>query len=377
MGRRRVTLDRGIVLIGETVFFSKCVDGVRCFEKAPVQGIDAIGDVVRPRVTRRLRESYYAWASSRRAALIDCAGRSLKEPTFADMLNVYEDAAERERIKNGVPGERTALNTRKAFRRIISGCGLDMGDRASKLTAATLDHYLVDVISSGLAPTSAWTYISALKSIAPAWIPPYYAEAGFVLPRFEMPARRKAPPPRYVRPSQERLDAIRRFYASLEGLADRRLWLAATMMLEFAVRNGDVGRLTWGNFVKRDGRVFISYTPHKTSHSSGRHVFWPVAPAVWTKIVAMAGGEGDADEPVVDSARYVFECLNTRMRGVLGMDSDGKAAYELRKIAVDMTYQKYGAEKASALSGDDIKTVIYYYADPSKSVPDDVGPVLG
>jgi hypothetical protein len=43
-----------------------------------------------------------------------------------------------------------------------------------------------------------------------------------------------------------------------------------------------------------------------------------------------------------------------------------KGAYELRKICIDHVYQKYGAEMAVSLSGDDIKTITKYYADPAQ-----------
>lgn len=75
------------------------------------------------------------------------------------------------------------------------------------------------------------------------------------------------------------------------GRADEH-WFAATMMLEFAMRNGDVLRLKDENFVTRspeciksDGdssvcgnaaKHYLSYTPHKTALSSGRRVYWPI-----------------------------------------------------------------------------------------------------
>ena len=65
---------------------------------------------------------------------------------------------------------------------------------------------------------------------------------------------------------------VRKWYLALEG----GMWFAATMMLEFAMRNGDVLRLESGNFVQRDGQWFLSYMPHKTALTSGRTVFWPI-----------------------------------------------------------------------------------------------------
>ena len=53
---------------------------------------------------------------------------------------------------------------------------------------------------------------------------------------------------------------------------------------------------------------------------------------------------------------------NARALGFTGH----KGAYELRKICIDHVYQKYGAEMAVSISGDDIRTITRYYADPSR-----------
>ena len=45
------------------------------------------------------------------------------------------------------------------------------------------------------------------------------------------------------------------------------------MMLEFAMRNGDVLRLRDENFVEKDSQHYLNYTPYKTELSSGRRVF--------------------------------------------------------------------------------------------------------
>ena len=46
-----------------------------------------------------------------------------------------------------------------------------------------------------------------------------------------------------------------------------------------------------------------------------------------------------------------------------------KATYELRKLRVDAEYKNFGAERASALSGDDIRTLSYFYADVADLAP--------
>ena len=66
----------------------------------------------------------------------------------------------------------------------------------------------------------------------------------------------------------------------------------------------------------------------------------------------------------LDVTRETFETLNRELR-VLGFHGS-KASYELRKICIDHVYQKYGAEMAVSISGDDIRTITKYYADPAQ-----------
>ena len=63
--------------------------------------------------------------------------------------------------------------------------------------------------------------------------------------------------------------------------------------------------------------------------------------------------------------------MNMDLRNIFPLSDTSKASYELRKICVDHVYQNMGLEKASAISGDDPKTVMYYYADPSQAIVED------
>ena len=67
---------------------------------------------------------------------------------------------------------------------------------------------------------------------------------------------------------------------------------------------------------------------------------------------------------MVPCARDVFVRLNRDLRA-RKIFTGSKGCYELRKICIDHIYQKFGAEMASSISGDDIRTVMRYYADPS------------
>lgn len=55
--------------------------------------------------------------------------------------------------------------------------------------------------------------------------------------------------------------------------------------------------------------------------------------------------------------------MNDEIRKFPELADREKASYELRKMCVDRIYHKFGAEMASAISGDDIRTLTYFYAD--------------
>ena len=111
-------------------------------------------------------------------------------------------------------------------------------------------------------------------------------------------------------------------------------------------------------FVEAEGRVYLNYMPHKTQHSSGRMVKWPVHRKIWDRLTE----RGELYLP--ELGEDVFDALNRQMRS-LGFTGT-KGAYELRKICIDHVYQRFGAERAVSVSGDDIKTITHYYADPAQ-----------
>ena len=148
--------------------------------------------------------------------------------------------------------------------------------------------------------------------------------------------------------------SVKAWYRTLDG----EVWFAATMMLEFAMRNGDVLRLKPENFVERGEMRYLNYVPHTTELTSGRRVFWPIHDDIWAKIKDLGGVAG------FDLTDEVFSTINKAMRS-MGF-SGSKGGFELRKICIDHIYQKYGAEMATSISGDDIKTISRYYADPAQ-----------
>ena len=284
-------------------------------------------------------------------------------PTLTQMEKVYYMAAEVERMKCGRPGESTVENTRlgvRAFRRWLNERRESLGyarigfdedfPRVSIVKPPIIHRYLADMLKSGTKPLTAMTYVSQFRQLFARWIRPYYEDRGWTIPSFPSLGGRPAAP-RYVRPALAQLAKVKAWY---EGLAPGSLWIAATMMLEFGMRNGDILRLGRENFVECEGRVYLNYTPHKTAHSSRRMVRWPVHADLWRHL---RDASFNFDEEV-------FAELNRQMRA-LGF-TGAKGAYELRKICIDHVYQRFGAEMAVSISGDDIRTIIRYYADPSQ-----------
>ena len=311
----------------------------------------------------------------------------LKTPTFKQLLAEYPRIAQVERMKSESPCPKTVENIVSGVRLVVESvakiesgrdvCPLTLDSPVSDLTRARIDYYLASAVSLGLSPVSAWTYVSHLRGIAAKWTRSYYAVRGWSVPSFDIPPCRRRVT-RYVRPDRETLLKIKGWYDSLLVRADKRDWIAVTLMLEFAMRNSDAGRLRWSDFRGRGvagdtterACAVLCYTPNKTALSSGRTVAWPVHPDIWRQLVLIRAQTGERvgthfQGLVLPAAHEVFMRLNREI-GELGFFPQAhKRCYELRKICIDHIYQKFGAEMASSISGDDIRTVMRYYADPS------------
>ena len=274
-------------------------------------------------------------------------------PTINQVMKCYRVVAQSERMKTGRPGEGTVVNALRGTGCVCRAAGIDLNAPVTALTRRAFDVALATFVERGLTRITAWSYVCQLRAVFARWCAPYYKDAGWEIPPLEIPAFR-AQVPRYVRPCAEVLARVKAWYGKLTG----EHWFAATMMLEFAMRNGDVLRLSKENFVTREVHHFLSYTPHKTALSSGRRVYWPIHDIIWRTFEDYGGLDG------LDVTSETFDDINHDLR-TLGF-SGQKGAYELRKICIDHVYQKYGAEMAVSISGDDIKTITHYYADPAQ-----------
>jgi integrase len=292
------------------------------------------------------------------------------------LMEAYQKFAAVERMRMERPCEKTVASAVGGTRRLCEIGGISLDEPVSVLTRAQLERILDAARCSGLKPITVWSYLYSLRKLFAKWTRRYYDQRRWNMPQLEMPSCRRQSP-RYVRPDSAVIARVKEWYAGLEGRRDAREWVLATLMLEFAMRNGDVERLRWADFRVKDGRTVLCYTPHKTRLSSGRIVAWPVHGDIWKRLCAYRGhgiphdkrrgwtkNEIRDSQLVVPCARDVYVRLNRELRA-LRIFTGPKGCYELRKICIDHIYQKFGAEMASSISGDDIRTVMRYYADPS------------
>lgn len=272
-------------------------------------------------------------------------------PTINEVIKKYKAIAAAERMKCGRPCKMTVWNTVTGTKYVCRAARISLDAKVDELTRKKLDEALTVFVAQGKSRVTARSRLQQLMALFARWTVPYYQDAGWRIPKLEIPVFR-AIPPRYKRPGADVLEKVRKWYLGLDGT----FWFLATMMLEFGMRNGDIMRLTSGNFVERGGQWYLSYMPHKTALTSQRTVFWPIHADIWARIQSLGG---------VSNIQYnedTFLAMNKQIRP-LGFRGS-KASYELRKICVDHVYQKFGAEAASSISGDDIKTITRYYADP-------------
>lgn len=364
-------LAKGIYLCDGSVFFRQMVDGERKMRKAVLQGAQALD--ARGRPTKELKREYQNWALARQNDAHAAELRGGRVPTCRELLDLYEKAAYAERAKNGgTPHERTIANTMKHWGYAVEGCKVGWEDPYTAVTTDKLEEWFVEMVDDGKERVSAWTYVSGVRSIAARWTLRYYEKEGWGVKAIEIPTIKNVKPGRYERLTDEARTGVKKWYEELWSLDDKRLWLAATMMLQFAMRNGDVVASTGENFVERKGVMHLRYKPRKTESSSGRVVMWPIHEDIWKRIAearkSIAGT--DKDGPLVPGASWVFVRLNRALRdAVPELAQKEKAMYELRKLRVDAEYRNFGAERASALSGDDIRTLSYFYADVADLAP--------
>jgi len=362
----------GIYLVGKekVVYFRQMVDGKRKTEKAALQGAAAVGGNGRP--SAELNKLFRNWSLSLVNERYYKTQEGQKVPSFQELIDLYERFAPLEYAKSGRPGPKAQETAVKFFKYLVEKTGHALTEKCSTMTTGAIDNAIASWLAEGKAKATAKSYAASAQSLTARWAIPKYEEEGFSVKPYDIPMMKNLKAPRYSKPSDETIAKMDALYESLwhEKMErrDYEIWFFATMVFKFEMRPGDTALMTAENFPEHNGLHYLSYSPNKLKNSSMVHVNWPVHPDYWKRIeecFEALGAEGD--KLVIGDKRKFEEQFNRMIVKAIPeiAAENGKRCYEFRKLDMHRTFHKFGAEKVAAKSGDDIKTITYYYADIS------------
>jgi len=385
MNTQLKTIRQGVVAMygkkGVTIRYYVRLRGKRFTETGRI----AYEDAVNPKThkpTKALNNDYADWCMGLEGKVADPTKRGLRIPTLRELMEAYKEVAT-ERMLNplfGKPGEKAIYTALNNFKHVYEAAGMTDDRLLTDLLERSMVQKAFNALGRRMKATSAWSLIVSLKSVTASWAIGRYEEMGYKVEPARLPDRPLgANAPQYHLLPKEMRDKINDWYIKLVDCPDRKMRLAASMTYQLAMRPIDTGLITKDNFKydDTDGLMHLVYKPHKTQASSGRVVDWPVLPALWEEIRAIAGERLDAGKTLINSPRSTYGKLNASMRASCGM-AGNKAVYELRKLCVDTVRRTMGADFAVAISGDRRDTIDHYYSDPYKMIgvkPIEIGPM--
>jgi integrase len=373
MTRKREKIQRGIFLIAGKVYIERTFQGKILRRKTLCQGENA---VKRGKPTRDLLEEFRKFCDmvdNKRFEELEASKQRSEAPTLGQLIEVYRKAAEAEYAANSKPRPATVDINVGSIKLIAKGCGVDLDDRIDKLTSEVIQNY-IDTRCDGSERSrrSAWSAIAHAKSLFSKWALVRYDGLKIRIPDCctKWPEQPKTGLIlEYERPAKDLREKTIKWYNGLEE-KNPTMWAAVTLMVQFAMRPVDAAELRWDAF-QRDGECWVlKYIPSKTKGRTlrPRPVLWPVTDDLYNRLRKAGGEEYIVNHPL-PYLRYAYyiRFINAEMRK-LGWHREKyrKACYELRKLCVDAIYHNLGAEKASQISGDNIQTVIKYYADRNR-----------
>lgn len=358
-------IEKGIYKIGEKVYFRLMVDGRRKFERARLQGTAALDE--RGRATKDLRKEFRDWMFRLENGAAEERAAGPKMPSFQKVCDIYEIAARENRVKTGKPCEKRVYNVLQRVKGIVEACGFEMSDPADRLTEQAIDAYVCRRLESGaVKEVSVWGEMADVVGPLAGWMKKAYEREGYQMPAWKVPSHGAHKSERYKRLTKEQRGRVQAWY---DGLWDRnrKWWLAATMMMGYAMRNSDVTLMT-GKFFKKDekGRWWLEYMPHKTSRTSRRTVRAFVSDERMAMIREAAGAAWESGGLLLEidgGTGAWWQKLSRDFDDATKLERT-KTLYELRKLCTDWYYRNRGVEAAVSISGDDIKTILYYYSNP-------------
>lgn len=378
--RERKRLAQGIILIDGMVYVERSKNRKVRRQKAPMQGLAAIDAKGRP--TKELKAWQKSWVISieneRWEEIRESKSRS-SAPTVSEILKTYRAVAAAEYAAEGEPKPATVEDNARKLEAVARAATGEDDPRLDKLTQEIIEAWVTEFCNKYPAEqqcrarVSAWSTLAQARSVWAKWAVKKYERKGVRLPPClaAWPNQKRNYAAAYKRPPEAlRLKTMAWYRESAEK--DPALWVAASLMVQFAMRPWSAARLRWGDIETRgDGTIILRYIPTKTENrtSKPRSVSWPMAKSLYDGL-RKRGGAGDYVTPgATDTERYeIYTRQLCRVMRDLGWQREtyGKACYELRKLCIDAVYRTLGVEAAVQVSGDNVATIMRYYADPNR-----------
>lgn len=375
--RERKRIARGIISVDGVIYVEKSKDRRIRRQKTPMQGLAAID--ARGRPTKELKAWHKSWVASieneRWEEVEACKARS-SAPTVSELVSAYREIAAAEYAAEGEPKPDTATANAQKLRLVAKDLTGEEDPRVDALTHDRIEKWVQDYCAKyqpeqqGRARVSAWSTLAQARSVWARWTRAKYERKGIRIPACldKWPTQKRNMASAYKRPPEALREKTMRWYKHVKK---DDLWTAATLMIQFAMRPWSAARLRWTDIDIGAESITLRYTPTKTENrtSRPREVRWPVPRSIYEGLRAR-GGKGEYVTPGAnDTERYALYtrrlCAVMRRLG-WGRETYGKACYELRKLCIDAVYRALGAEAAVQISGDNIATVLKYYADPNR-----------
>ena len=162
---------------------------------------------------------------------------------------------------------------------------------------------------------------------------------------------------------------------------DGEVFKALFFEREFAVRPGDINRMTWSAIVHENGKHYLRYTPNKTA-AYGKRSNIVIGEDLWRWIQPYVGRQ---DEPVLgfdgrgrrrttgqtSRHRAVWNIINRMYRehGICDHGAHGKASYLNRRARISEAFQKHGFRGAMAVGLNTPKVEVNHYISVGEYEP--------
>lgn len=309
-------------------------------------------------------------------------GGCRKIPTFADCLNIYLDLPSTEdieptpkRIETRSISIARKRNIKCYLTKALDHVGKKITDPAPSMTGNDFDLLISKMVDGGYSPYTIETTLNVFRAISSAKLRKAYEEAVMERPLFDIPEYKFVKQEVKALTEEQKL-AVEDWMTDLRRSSrnpDRQAFIALFFMRHFAVRPGDVNRLTRSNLVEiPDGHALV-YIPHKTSKAAVRKVDYWIAPKLWMQIEPLIKELGPDDYLLTRHAnmaiksqivhgfnegihRSLWTRINRKFKE-LGIER----AYQLRGMRLTEAYNHGGMAEEFALSQHTSKIATTHY----------------